>query len=152
MCRPHFSLLRRGRCQITSKLIQLIFDKLEALLSAQLPKISGKTKLAQAIRYALNRMPKARAYLSDGRLELDNNTAERTIRPIALNRKNALFAGHETGAQNWAILASLIETCKLNGIEPQGYLTSVLTAIVNGHKQSRIEELLPWKLNITNSP
>jgi hypothetical protein len=69
---------------------------------------------------------------------------ERTIRPIALNRKNALFAGHETGAQNWAMLASLIETCKLNAVEPHAYITGILTAIVNGHKQSRIDELLPW--------
>ena len=83
-------------------------------------------------------------FLTDGRIEMDNNTVERTIRPIALSRKNALFAGHETGAQNWAVLASLIETCKLNGIEPHGYLTGVLTAIVNGHKQSQIEELMPW--------
>lgn len=63
---------------------------------------------------------------------------------LALNRKNALFAGHEAGAQNWAMLASLIETCKLNSIEPLGYLTQTLTAIVNGHEQRKIEELLPW--------
>ena len=69
---------------------------------------------------------------------------ERTIRPIALQRKNALFAGHDAGAQNWAMLASLIETCKLNQIEPHSYLTGVLTAIVNGHKQKDIGQLLPW--------
>ncbi len=67
-----------------------------------------------------------------------------TIRPIALNRKNALFAGHHAGAENWATIASLIETCKLNAIDPQAYLTATLNAIVNGHKQSRIDELLPW--------
>ena len=76
---------------------------------------------------------------------MDTNAVERTIRPFALGRKNSLFAGHEAGAQNWAILASLIETCKLNGIEPHGYLTQTLTVIVNGHNQSRIEELLPWR-------
>ncbi len=65
---------------------------------------------------------------------LGNNVVERTIRPIALNRKNALFAGHNAGAQNWAIIASLIETCKLNNIEPHAYLTAILRAIVNGHK------------------
>lgn len=69
--------------------------------------------------------------LSDGRGELDNNPVERTIRPIALNRKNALFAGHDAGTQNWAIIASLIETCKLNGIEPHGYRFGVLTAIAS---------------------
>jgi len=71
------------------------------------------------------------------RIELDNNPVERTIRPIALNRKNALFAGHDTGAQNWAVIASLIETCKLNGIEPHGYLSGVLTDIARGHKLNR---------------
>ena len=75
---------------------------------------------------------------------MDNNTVERTIRPIAISRKNSLFAGHEAGAQNWAVLASLCETCKLNGMEPHGYLTQTLTAIVNGHRQSQINELLPW--------
>ena len=73
----------------------------------------------------------------------DNNTVERTIRPIALNRKNALFAGHDTGAENWAIIASLIETCKLNAVDPLAHLTATLTAIVNGHRHSSIDELLP---------
>lgn len=63
---------------------------------------------------------------------------------MALNRKNALFAGHDTGAENWATIASLVETCKLNTVDPQAYLTTTLTAIVKGHKQGRIEELLPW--------
>ena len=88
-------------------------------------------------------------FLTDGRIEIDNNTVERTIRPIALSRKNALFAGHETGAQNWAMLASLIETCKLNNIEPHSYIAGILTAIVNGHKQSQINELLPWNYKPT---
>ena len=84
-------------------------------------------------------------FLNDGRNELDNNAVERTIRPIALNRKNAFFAGHDAGAQNWAVIASLIETCKLNGIEPHAYLSAVLTAIAQGHTQTDINELLPWK-------
>ncbi|WP_246803289.1 transposase domain-containing protein, partial [Rhizobium leguminosarum] len=65
-------------------------------------------------------------------------------RGIALNRKNALFAGHDAGAENWAIIASLIETCKLHAVDPLAYLTSTLTAIVNGHKQNRIDGVLPW--------
>ena len=83
-------------------------------------------------------------FLTDGRIEMDSNPVERTIRPIALQRKNALFAGHDAGAQNWAMLASLIETCKLNQVEPHSYLTGVLTAIINGHKQKHIDQLLPW--------
>ena len=80
---------------------------------------------------------------------MDSNAVERTIRPIALNRKNALFAGHDAGAENWGIIASLIETCKLNGIEPHAYLNATLSAIVNGHKQSQIDELLPWNYTAT---
>lgn len=84
-------------------------------------------------------------FLIAGRVEIDNNSVERTIRPIALNRKNALFAGHDAGAENWATIASLIETCKLNTFDPLAYLTSTLTAIVSGHKQCRIDELVPWR-------
>lgn len=105
---------------------------------------STKSPTGQALKYIAKYWDGLILFLNDGRIEIDNNTVERTIRPIALNRKNALFAGHETGAQNWAMLASLIETCKLNNIEPHGYITDVLTAIVNGHKQSKIKELLPW--------
>jgi len=75
---------------------------------------------------------------------VDLNVVERSIRPIALNRKNALFAGSDAGAEHWAVIASLIETCKLNGVEPLGYIADVLTRIVNGHLNSRIDDLLPW--------
>lgn len=76
------------------------------------------------------------------------SSVERTIRPTALNRKNALFVGHDAGAENWATIASLIETCKSNCVDPQAYLIASLTAIVNGHKQSRIEELLPLNCSL----
>ena len=82
-------------------------------------------------------------FVGDGRVEMDSNIVERAIRPVALNRKNALFAGSDGGGEHWAILASLIETCKLNGIDPQGYLTDVITRIVQGHSNSRLDELLP---------
>ena len=83
-------------------------------------------------------------FLDDGRIEIGSNVVERSIRPIALNRKNALFAGSDGGGEHWAVIASLIETCKLNGVEPQTYLTDVISKIVNGHPNSRIDELLPW--------
>ena len=70
--------------------------------------------------------------------------ARRAIRPIALNRKNALFAGSDGGGEHWAVIASLIETCKLTGIEPHAYLADVITRIVNGHPNSQIDDLLPW--------
>ena len=98
----------------------------------------------QAIRYALSRWEGLTRFIDDGRIELDNNTVERSIRPIALNRKNALFAGSDGGAEHWATVASLIETCKLNDIDPLAYLTDVLTRIVNGHPNRDIDQLLPW--------
>ena len=83
-------------------------------------------------------------FLNDGRIELDTKIVERGIRPIVLNRKNALFAGHDHGAENWACIASLIETCKLTGVDPQAYLTDVLTKLVMLWPASRIDELMPW--------
>ena len=120
-----------------------IFDDLEVWLQAQLPKISGKTKLAEAIRYALKRMAKARAYLSDGRLELDNNICERSIRPIALGRKNYLFMGSVGGGNAAAIAYTLIETAKMNNVDPEAWLTWVLERVAD-HKINRLDELMPW--------
>ena len=117
---------------------------LESWLRAKLETISQKTKLAEAIRYALSRWAGLTLFLDDGRIEIDNNTVERSIRPLALTRKNSLFAGSDGGAEHWAILASLIETAKLNEIDPQAYITDVITRIVGGHPQSRIDELMPW--------
>jgi hypothetical protein len=83
-------------------------------------------------------------FIDDGRIEIDSNVVERVIRPIALNRKNALFAGSDGGGEHWAIVASLIETCKLNGVDPQAYVADVLTKIVNMHPSSQIDDLMPW--------
>ncbi|MFV2034720.1 MAG: IS66 family transposase [Halocynthiibacter sp.] len=120
-----------------------IFDDLEDWLQLQLPKISGKTPLAQAIRYALGRMPKARAYLRNGMLEPDNNICERSIRPIALGRKNYLFMGSVGGGKAAAVAYTLIETAKMNGVNPEAWLTWVLTHVAD-HKINRIDELMPW--------
>jgi transposase len=121
-----------------------IIEGLEPWLREKLALISRKTKLAEAIRYALSRWEGLTRFLDDGRIEIDTNVVERAIRPIALNRKNALFAGSDAGGEHWAIIASLIETCKLGGIDPQAYLADVITRIVNGHPNSRIDDLLPW--------
>jgi transposase len=83
-------------------------------------------------------------FVADGRIEIDSNVVERSIRPIALNRKNALFAGSDGGGEHWAVVASLIETCKLNGVDPFVYLSNVMAKIVNGHLNSQIDDLLPW--------
>ena len=121
-----------------------IIDTLELWLAQSRARVSSKSPTGEALKYIAKYWGGLRLFLDDGSIELDNNPVERTIRPIALNRKNALFAGHDAGAQNWAIIASLIETCKLNGIEPHGYLSGVLTAIAAGHKQTDINDLLPW--------
>ena len=121
-----------------------IIDELEPWLLAKLALISQKTKLAEAIRYALSRWTGLTRFLDDGRVEIDSNVVERSIRPITLNRKNALFAGSDGGGDHWAVIASLIETCKLTGVDPLAYLTDVITRIVSGHPNSRIDELLPW--------
>jgi hypothetical protein len=129
---------------ISNQLRDSTIDDLERWLRGKLELISQKTKLAEAIRYALSRWAGLIRFVDDGRIEIDNNVVERSIRPIALNRKNALFAGSDGGGEHWATIASLIETCKLNAIEPQGYLTDVISRIANGHPNSRIDELLPW--------
>jgi len=116
----------------------------EQWLSHSRAQVSAKSPTGLALKYIAKYWDGLNLFLTDGRIEIDNNTVERSMRPIALNRKNALFAGHDAGAQNWAMLASIIETCKLNKIEPHAYLTGVLTAIAHGHKQKDIEQLLPW--------
>jgi transposase len=117
---------------------------LKAWLEHQLARVSAKAPIADAIRYALHHWDGLTRFLDDGRIELDTNIVERGIRPIVLNRKNALFAGHDEGAENWACIASLIETCKLNSVDPQAYFADVLTRLVNLWPASRLDELMPW--------
>ncbi len=119
-----------NRVSIRQEKARPIFDDLEQWLHAQLPKLSGKTPLAGAIRYALTRMKRLRSYLDHGILELDNNTAERSMRAIAVGRKYWLFAGSERGGKSAAIAYTLIETAKLNAVDPQAWLTDTLGRIV----------------------
>jgi transposase len=132
---------RRAARQEHSKPLAL---ELKTWFEQQLARVSGKSLIAEAIRYGLNHWDGLNRFLDDGRVELDTNIVERSIRPIVLNRKNALFAGHDQGAENWACIASLIETCKLYGVDPQAYFTDVLTKLVNLWPVSRIDELMPW--------
>src|SRR5438034_489732 len=104
---------------------------LRAWLEQQLAHVSAKAPIAEEIRYGFNHWDGLTRFLDDGRIELDTNIVERGMRPIALNRKNALFAGHDEGAQNWAAIASLVETCKLHGMDPQAYFADVLEKLVN---------------------
>jgi len=132
---------RRAVRQEKSKPLALA---LKTWLEEQLARVSGKSVIAEAIRYGLNHWDGLTRFLEDGRIELDTNIVERGMRPIALNRKNALFAGHDQGAENWAAIASLVETCKLHGVDPQAYFTDALTKLVNLWPQSRLDELMPW--------
>jgi hypothetical protein len=120
-----------------------IFDDLEAWLQTQIARVSAKSPLGGAIRYAITRMKRLRPYLDHGTLELDNNTAERAMRAIALGRKNYLFMGSERGGKSAAIAYTLIETAKLNGVDPQAWLTDVLARIAD-HKITSLRELMPW--------
>ena len=133
--------LRRAMRQQHSK---PVIEALKPWLKASLAKVSQGSTLADALRYGLNHWDGLCRYLDDGRIEIDSNTVERSIRGIALNRKNALFAGHDRGAEGWAMIASLLETCKLSAVDPLGWLTDVLTKLVNRWPASRIDELMPW--------
>jgi len=132
------------RLAVRRTLSKPIVVALKAWLEAQLPQLPGRGKLAEAMRYALGRWAGLTRFLHDGRVELDTNPVERAIRPIALGRKNHLFAGSDGGGARWAVVCSLIETCKLNGVEPYAYLRDVLTRMVEGHPVNRLDELLPW--------
>ena len=103
------------------------------MASGQRRKISSKSRLGEKLAYIHNHWDGLQTFLTDGRVEIDTNRVENLIRPIALNRKNALFAGHDEGGIAWGRIASLIETCKINGVEPFAYLKATLTAIANGH-------------------
>ncbi len=131
------------RAEIRQAEARPVFKSLETWLSAQLPDISGKSPLATAIRYARTRMARLRPYLDHGILEIDNNTAERAIRSVALGRKNYLFVGSQTGGKAAAIAYTLIETAKINGVDPQAWLADTLARIPD-HKINRIDNLLPW--------
>ena len=123
-----------------------LLDALKDFLEASLRKLPGKSDLALAIRYALTRWVALIRYADNGCLEMTNNAAERAIRALALGRKNWLFAGSDKGGERAAAIYTLIETAKLNGIEPQAYLTEVLTRIAE-HPVNRVDELLPWNIN-----
>jgi len=122
-----------------------LVDALFTWLEAQLARLPGGSPTAKAIRYALNHREGLGRFLDDGRIELDNNVAERAIRPLCLSRKNALFASGDDGGARWAAVASLVETCKFNGVDPQHYFTDLLTRLVDGWPNSQIDELMPWK-------
>ena len=133
------------RRQVRQERSRPIVEALHAWLQAQLPRVPGASDLAKAMRYALKHWPGLVAFLDDGRIEMDTNVVERAIRPNTLNRKNALFAGSDGGARHWAIAMTLIQTAKLNDVDPMAWLTDVLERVVSGRTKSHeLANLLPW--------
>jgi transposase len=133
--------LRRRARQERSK---PIIDALKPWFEASLAIVLKGGKLGEALSYGLNHWDGLVRFLDDGHIQIDTNAVERSIRGLALNRKNALFAGHDLGAENWARIASFVETCKLNGVDPLAWMTDTLTKLVNLWPASRIDDLMPW--------
>jgi transposase len=122
-----------------------LLEALHEWMQTTLTRVSRKSEIAAAIRYAVGRWRALRRYSEDGHIEIDNNAAERALRAVALGRKNYLFAGSDSGGERAAAIYSLIGTAKLNGIDPEAYLRTLLQRIAD-HPISRISELLPWNL------
>jgi transposase len=121
-----------------------LITALRVALDDALRKLAPKSLMTKAIRYGTKRWDAFTRFLDDGRLEIDNNIAERAIRPIAIGRKNWLFAGSEAGGERAAAIYSVIETAKMNGLEPQAYITDVIAKIAADWPAARWDELLPW--------
>ena len=135
------------RLLIRQRAARPLIDDLAGFLDAAMATISGRSELAKAIRYARSRWAALTRYLNDGTLEISNNAAERAIRPLALGRKNYLFAGSDSGGDRAAAMYTLIETAKLNGLDPELYLREVLRRIAD-HPINRIGDLLPWNIGL----
>jgi transposase len=133
------------RQQVRHTRVRPLLQSLHNWFEVSLTKLSRKSDTTAAIRYALGLWPALTRYCDDGRLEIDNNAAERALRAVALGRKNYLFAGSDTGGERAAAIYSLIGSAKLNGIDPEAYLREVLTRIAD-HPVNRIADLLPWNI------
>lgn len=133
------------RRDVRQKLSRPLVEALRPWLEARLQEISSASDLARHIRYGLKRWQGLTRFLDDGHLEMDTNGVENAIRPIPLTRKNALFAGSDDGARTWARIASLIGTCKLNGVNPEAYIAATLRKILDQHMARDIDDLMPWK-------
>jgi transposase len=135
------------RFAVRQKLAAPLLAELKALYEKTLSQVSRKGSLADAIRYALPRWTALTRYTTDGRLDICNNAAERAIRPLTLGRKNWLFAGSDSGGVRAATMYTIIETAKLNGLDPEAYLRAVIARIAD-HPMKRIDELLPWNIGL----
>lgn len=132
------------RRAVRQDLSRPLVDEFFTWLKAQAARVSRKSDLGEAMAYMLKRQEGFRLFLDDGRVDIDSNLVENAIRSPAMNRRNALFAGHDEGGRNWARFASLIGTCKMNGVEPYAYLRDLFTSLANGHLAKNIDALMPW--------
>ena len=123
-----------------------LLDRFFAWAEATVAKLSAKSALAAAFRYTINRREALSRFVTDGRLEVDNNIAENAMRIIALGRKNYLFAGSDTGGDRAAAIYTIVQTAKLNGVNPEAYLKETLTKIAEGHPINKIQQLMPWQM------
>jgi len=122
-----------------------VMSELKAQLTELSDEVSSKSALGKAVSYTLNHWGALAAFLEDGRIEVDSNVVERSMKSVALTRKNSLFVGNERGGKSFAVLASLVNKAKLNGVDPEKWLADVLERIISGKvKADRIESLLPW--------
>jgi transposase len=122
-----------------------LLDAFFAWADATVTKLSAKSALAEAFRYTIKRRAALSRFVSDGRLEADNNIAENALRAIAVGRKNYLFAGSDSGGDRAAAIYTIVQTARLNGVNPEAYLKDILTRIADGHTSNRIAELMPWR-------
>jgi transposase len=139
------------RCSVRQARARPLLEQLKQWMEQSLRSLSTKSETAGAIRYALSHWKALTRYLDDGLLEIDNSAAERALRAVALGRKNYLFCGADSGGHRAAAIYSLVGSAKLNGLDPELYLRQVLTSIPE-HPISRIEELLPWKIVLADTP
>jgi transposase len=140
------------RRSVRQELSRPLVDAFFAWLTAQAARVSRKSELGEAMAYMLRRQAGFRLFLDDGHVDIDSNLVENAIRSPAMNRRNALFAGHDEGGRSWARFASLIGTCKMNGVEPYAYLVDLFTRLANGHLDKDIDALMPWAYIPTPKP
>jgi len=132
------------RRAVRQELSRPLVDAFFAWLAAQAARVSRKSDLGEAMAYMLRRQDGFRLFLEDGHVDIDSNLVENAIRSPAMNRRNALFVGHDEGGHSWSRFASLIGTCKMNGVEPYGYMVDLFTRLANGHLDKDIDALMPW--------
>lgn len=136
-----------ARASIRQERSAAIVAGLFELWEKELPRLSGKSKLAEAIRYAISRRAALERFLTDGRIEIDSNIVERAIRPQTITRKNSLFAGSHGGGRTWATIATLLQTAKMNNVDPHAWLAQTLERIAQRWPISQIDGLMPWNFN-----